>query len=81
MGGRRSVIDEDLDPNDALAQWVGRRYGAHSEYLKIINLRENELLEASGKVGPRSTPFRPPGPIWRRPRSSATAYRAYCAGR
>lgn len=54
---RRSPIDENADPRDALAEWEAGRYGAHSEYLKIINLRENELLEASGKVGPRSATF------------------------
>jgi hypothetical protein len=54
---RRSPIDENADPRDALAEWEARRYGAHSEYLKIVNLRENELLEASGKVGPRSAAF------------------------
>lgn len=54
---RKSPIDENADPKDALAEWEARRYGAHSEYLKIVNLRENELLEASGKVGPRSAAF------------------------
>lgn len=57
MAGKRSTIDDNVSPQDALAEWEGRRYGAHSEYLKIINLRENELLDASGKVGPRSSSF------------------------
>jgi hypothetical protein len=55
--GKQSSIDEKVRPEDALAESESRRYGAHSEYLKIINLRENELLEASGKVGPKSSSF------------------------
>jgi hypothetical protein len=57
MAARKSPIDENADPHVVLAEWVSRRYGAHSEYLKIINLRENELLDASGKVGPRSPAY------------------------
>jgi len=45
------------DPNVALGRWLAQRQGAKSEYSKVLNERENELLEASARCGPKSSRF------------------------
>lgn len=55
---RKSTIDGPIDPREALAKWQGERYSALSSYQQTLNLRENELLDANGRVGPRSKAYR-----------------------
>jgi hypothetical protein len=57
MAGRKSTRDEPADENAALAKWQGERFAARQQYEKVLNKRENELLDASGRVGPKSKAF------------------------
>ena len=42
------------DPEEDLARWLGTRQKHHSEYVKLLNERKNELLALQIDHGPRS---------------------------
>lgn len=42
------------DPEEELARWLGTRQKHHSEYVKLLNERKNELLAIQIDHGPRS---------------------------
>jgi hypothetical protein len=44
----------DDDPEEDLARWLGTRQKHHSEYVKLLNERRNELLTLQIDHGPRS---------------------------
>lgn len=45
------------DPHEALGRWIAQRQAAKANYVKLINERENALLEPNQRFGPRSTRF------------------------
>ena len=61
QAGRRGFTSANDDPreepNEALGRWKALRQGAKSDYRKILNERENELLEANTRFGPKSLRF------------------------
>ena len=46
------------DPEEDLARWLGTRQKHHSEYVKLLNERKNELLALQIDHGPRSDIYR-----------------------
>ncbi|MBZ0228483.1 MAG: chloride channel protein [Bauldia sp.] len=50
----RSAIDSSEDPQEALGRWKAHRQAAKVDYRKILNERENALLEANARCGPKS---------------------------
>ncbi len=52
---RKSQLAED--PREALGRWLSYRQDAKSEYSKILNERQNELIGANAAAGPRSARY------------------------
>ena len=45
------------DPREELAKWMGARQKHHSEYVKLLNERKNEILALEIDQGPRSEAY------------------------
>jgi succinate dehydrogenase hydrophobic anchor subunit len=45
------------DPREELARWMGARQKCHSEYVKLLNERKNEILSLEIDHGPRSEAY------------------------
>ena len=54
---KQSPIKTAEDPNEALGRWIAHRQAAKQEYSKILNERENELLDANARCGLKSSKF------------------------
>jgi hypothetical protein len=51
------LMDAADDPHRALGRWIAQRQASKVEYKKIINERENALLDPNQRYGPRSNQF------------------------
>jgi hypothetical protein len=69
------------DPKEALGRWLAQRQAAKNDYKKVLNERENELLEASGRSGPKSNRSKTRPASWKRQNCSATRYTGWSDGR